>query len=80
MITVPVVAWLAAVFALPLTCVVLAQTRLSLARMRVVSVAAATLLVVVAAAPIFAPAVRTFGIAPPSLVPGKRDSSRMWPA
>ena len=36
MITVPVVAWLAAVFALPLTCVVLAQTRLSLARMRVV--------------------------------------------
>lgn len=77
MITVPVVAWLAAVFALPLTCVVLAQTRLSLARMRVVSVAAATLLVVVAAAPIFAPAVRTFGIAPPSLVPGTGDLLRL---
>lgn len=70
-------AWLAAVFGLPLTCVVLAQTRLSLARMRRVSIAAAALLLVVAAMPIFTRALRTFRIPPPNFVPGTGDLLRV---
>jgi NADH-quinone oxidoreductase subunit M len=72
------IAWLAAVFALPLGCVVLAQTHLSLAKMRVASIAAATALLMVVTVPIFTPAaVRSFRIAAPSLVPGTGDLLRL---
>jgi NADH-quinone oxidoreductase subunit M len=76
-ITLPVIGWLAAVFALPLACVALAQTRLSLVKMRVVSIAAATLLLIVAAIPVFTPALPRFRISPPAFVPGAGDLLRI---
>jgi len=69
-ITAQVIGWLVAVFALPLACVGLAQTRLSLERMRVASIAAATVLLGVSAIPLFVPELGAFHLAPPSIVPG----------
>lgn len=70
MIDAAVIAWLAAVFGLPLVCVALAQTRLTIAKLRLVSIAAAALLLVVTAVPIFTSAVHAFRITPPAFVPG----------
>ena len=65
-----VIAWLAAVFLLPLSCIALAETRLDIAKMRAISIAVASLLLAVTCVPLVTRAVPAFRIPPPSFVPG----------
>jgi NADH-quinone oxidoreductase subunit M len=70
-ITAPAIAWLAAVFGIPLASVVLARTRLHIAKLRTASIFLASMLLVVSALPIFTSVLQGgFRVLPPSLMPG----------
>lgn len=70
MISVPVIVWLAAVFGLPLGCVLLSKTRLATARLRAVAILIACLLTVATVLPFFVSSLRGFRVEPPFFVPG----------
>jgi NADH-quinone oxidoreductase subunit M len=70
-------AWAIAVFGLPLACALLAQTRLSVSRLRTASIVAASLLLLVTCLPLFWPALSTFRVPAPSWFPGATTLFRL---
>lgn len=62
--------WLAAIFGLPLGCLLLAKTRMEVTRLRIAAIVMASLLIVVAALPLVLASLQSLRIPPPALVPG----------
>lgn len=69
MIPIVVVIWLLAVFGLPLACVLLAMTRMTVGRLRVAAIVIASLLTVTTTLPLFWASLRGFHIRP-AFLPG----------
>lgn len=64
------IAWAILAFGIPLVCVLLAQTRIGIARLRLINTIAASLLLALTSLPLFWPALRSFRVAAPSWLPG----------